>query len=99
MDFARVIDIVSTFLSDRGYPFAVIGGIAVAAYGVVRTTLDVDLVTSREAQTDLVDDLESRGYETIHRSTGYSNHVHDDRMMGRVDVVYVGGKTRSGKTV
>lgn len=70
-----------------------------AAYGMVRTTLDVDLVTSREAQADLVDYLESRGYETIHRSTGYSNHVHDHRMMGRVDVVYVGGKTRSGKTL
>jgi len=93
MDFARVIDAVSTFLSDRSYPFAVIGGVAVAAYGMVRTTLDVDLVTSNNAQADLVEHLESRGYETIHRSTGYSNHVHEDPELGRVDIVYVGGPT------
>jgi len=94
MDFARVIDAVSTFLSDRGHPFAVIGGVAVAAYGMVRTTFDVDAVTSRDAQAGLVEHLELLGYETVHRSAGYSNHEHDDPVMGRVDIVYVSGETR-----
>lgn len=36
---------------------------------------------------------ESRGFATLHRSKGYSNHRHADRHHGRVDVVYVGGTT------
>ena len=37
--------------------------------------------------------LESLGYETLHVSTGYSNHLHPLPAMGRVDLVYVGGDT------
>lgn len=81
------------FLDRRGVPCALIGGLAMAAYGMVRTTLDVDLVVPGEVQDDLVAFLEERGYETLHRSTGYSNHLHEDPDLGRVDVVYVRGTT------
>jgi len=37
--------------------------------------------------------LDGLGYETLHRSAGYSNHVHPLGVMGRVDLVYVGGTT------
>lgn len=93
MDFARVITSVATFFEDKGHPYALIGGLSMAAYGMVRTTLDVDLVTTTEAQTGLVGFLESMGYETVHRSSGYSNHIHQDSAFGGVDVVYVRGET------
>jgi hypothetical protein len=93
LDFARVIKTVSSFLAGRGHPFAVIGGVSMAAYGMPRTTLDLDLVTETTAQNDLIAFLEARGYETLHRSAGYSNHLHEDSSMGRVDVVYVSGET------
>lgn len=64
-----------------------------AAWGMPRTTLDVDLVVPGEAQDGLVGFLESLGYETLHRSGGYSNHLHPDPDLGRVDVVYVRGET------
>lgn len=34
---------VVEFMEDRGYRYAVIGGIALAYWGVVRTTYDVDV--------------------------------------------------------
>ena len=33
--------------------------------------------------------LEENGYQTIHRSQGYSNHIHSDSAVSRLDVVYV----------
>jgi hypothetical protein len=33
------------------------------------------------------------GYETLHASSGYSNHLHRDAAMGRLDFVYVSGDT------
>ncbi len=93
MDFERAYEDVAGFLTTAGFHCAVVGGVALAAYGCVRMTLDLDLATEAEAQGDLVAFMESRGYSTLHRSSGYSNHRHHDRALGRVDVVYVRGET------
>jgi hypothetical protein len=93
MDFSRVLDSVIGFLDREGAPYALIGGLGMAAYGMVRTTLDVDFVVPAEVQGGLVGFLECLGYDTLHQSTGYSNHLHPDPALGRVDVVYVRGET------
>jgi hypothetical protein len=66
-----------------------IGGAALAAYGLMRTTLDLDLVVEARGQDELIAFLDSLGFVTLHRSTGYSNHAHPDPMWGRLDFVYV----------
>src|SRR5260370_22008232 len=38
VDFGAVLRRVSAFLNDQGYRFALIGGVALAAYGSARTT-------------------------------------------------------------
>lgn len=91
MDFAAVLETVTGFLDGKGFRYAVIGGVALAAYGLPRTTLDLDLVVEAEAQEALVSFLESAGFETLHRSPGYSNHLHPAR--GRLDFAYVRGET------
>lgn len=93
MNFARVLEAVSTFLVEAGYKHALIGGVALAAYGFARTTLDLDFVLDAAAEDDVIRFLESRGYETVHRSSGYSSHVHPDLLWGRVDILYVRGET------
>jgi hypothetical protein len=93
VDFVRVLSILAEFFDGEGLPWGVIGGLAMAVHGAPRTTLDVDIVVDGEAQGLLVGFLESRGYETLHRSSGYSNHLHGDPELGRIDVVYVRGDT------
>lgn len=93
MDFARVIRSLSECLAARGERFVVIGGVALAACGMPRLTLDLDLAVAASAQDGLVAWLEASGYQTLHRSTGYSNHLHADPERGRVDVVYLRGET------
>lgn len=94
MDFSRNLADIGGFLDERGHPWALVGALALTAYGIARTTVDLDLLTGAEAQAALVTFLESRGYVTLHRSRGYSNHQHPDTTRGRVDVVYVGKETR-----
>ena len=93
VDFAREPDDIGAFLSSAGFPFAVIGGVALAAYGHPRMTLDLDLVSEAAAQDTIVAFMESRGFVTLYRSAGYSNHRHADRRHGRVDFMYVRGET------
>lgn len=89
MDFSTVLASVTRFLDQRQRPWAVVGGVGLAALGLARTTLDLDLVVEAEAQDELVRFLEAEGYETLYRSTGFSNHLHSDPARGRVDFVYV----------
>jgi hypothetical protein len=93
MDFARAYDLVASFLEGRGLRLAVVGGLGLHGHGVTRATLDLDVVTEAVAQQALVAFLESRGYETLYRSAGYSNHLHPQPDLGRVDVVYVDPET------
>ena len=94
MNFARALEAISAFLAETGHRFALVGGLALAVYGLPRATLDLDLLLDAAAQDDFVRYLESLGYETLHRSSGYSNHAHPDPFWGRVDGVYVRGETR-----
>jgi hypothetical protein len=93
VQFARVLKEIKEFLESHGHRYSLIGGHALATYGLSRSTLDLDLVVDAEAQTGVVAFLERLGYETRHRSTGYSNHLHPEPDRGRVDLVYVRGET------
>jgi hypothetical protein len=93
LDFARVLTTLAAFFEREGFRFAVIGAFGLHAYGLSRATYDLDFVTEAGAQRQLVAFLESLGYETLHVSAGYSNHAHPDHSLGRVDFVYVDGKT------
>ena len=89
MNFPRVLDEVARFMDARGLRFGVVGAVGLQAYGLARATADLDFVVEAEAQPALCAHLEALGYETIHRSAGYSNHVHALPALGRLDFVYV----------
>jgi len=93
LDFTKVVDAIAGFLEKEKASFALAGAFALHAYGLSRATSDVDFVTESGVRERLVGFLESLGYETLHASAGYSNHLHPDPAMGRVDVIYIGGET------
>jgi hypothetical protein len=89
VNFGKVLQTVSDFLEAREFRYGVVGGVALAAYGLPRATVDLDFVVEAHAQDDLIQFLESQGYQTLHRSS----HEHPEPSRGRVDVVYVRGET------
>jgi hypothetical protein len=93
LDFPKVIDLLTEFFEREKLPFAVIGAFGLHAYGLTRATTDLDFVTDSAVQPRVVAFLERSGYETLYVSPGYSNHLHLDADLGRVDLVYVSGET------
>ena len=93
MNFSKVIDEIAGFLRREKVRFALAGAFALHAYGLSRATSDVDFVTEAGVRRRLVTFLESLGYETLYSSSGYSNHLHPESEMGRVDLIYVDGET------
>lgn len=72
---------------------AVIGGIGLGAYLPGRATADLDLAVEGWIQDELIEHLEDLGYSTLHRSGGFSNHLHSQEELGRLDFVYLRGQT------
>jgi hypothetical protein len=93
VDFAGVLATLTGFLDGSSARYALVGGHALAALGIARTTLDLDLIVDASSQAALIAFLDAEGYETLHRSGGYSNHLHPDRQRGRIDLIYLRGKT------
>lgn len=94
MELVAVIGEVRGFLDREGTPFAIVGALALHTYGYSRATNDVDLLVGSEAQDRLIAFLEKRGFETLHRSDGYSNHLHAEPALGRLNVIHVDEDTR-----
>lgn len=94
MDFSSVLAETKSAFEREGIRFALAGGVAVATYGIQRSTLDLDLVVPRADADAAVGALERLGYETIRRSEGFSNHL---RSAGtaRVDLLFVTEPTAS----
>ena len=94
MKFAEVFRLLIDFFEKEGVDYALIGAFALKAYGYVRATQDVDFLVRSEDQDKIIRHLESSmGYETIYRSSGYSNHVHRLSGLGKIDFLYVKGAT------
>ena len=93
MDITRVLALVRPFFGERGEPYAIVGGLALLAYGAARATFDVDLLAPRATRGDFVAYLEARGFATLSVQAGFSNHQHSETALGRLDVIYVSGTT------
>ena len=61
MNFTKVLKQLSEFLEGRKYPYAVIGEVGLAGYGMPRATVDLDLVLDASAQPEMIVFLESLG--------------------------------------
>lgn len=92
MSTRELIQAIARFFDRERIPYAMIGAFALYGYGYVRATRDIDFLTALEHQGVVVGFLESLGFETVHRSDAFSNHVHPVGTV-RVDIMYVEGPT------
>jgi hypothetical protein len=93
VDFAMVLAELARFLSERGIRHSIAGALALHAHGLSRATLDVDIAVDESGRQALLTHLAMLGYVKLHESEGFSNHLHPDRRWGRVDFIYVEGRT------
>jgi hypothetical protein len=93
MQFTKVLTTFADFFERERIRWAIAGGVAIAAWGYERGTQDMDFVVSGEDRERVTSFAESIGYETVHTSESFSNHVHPTEALGRVDAIYVNGRT------
>jgi hypothetical protein len=93
MQFDTVMRTFADFFETEKMRYALIGGLAVHAWGRVRPTKDADFAIDLSNKQRAIAFAESLGYQTTHVSTGFSNHEHSDPAWGHVDFMYLAGET------
>jgi hypothetical protein len=68
--------------------FALIGGLALAAHGAARATVDLDLLADSARADDIDSLLRARGYDCLHRTENVANYVSEVAELGRVDILF-----------
>jgi predicted nucleotidyltransferase len=81
----RQLTEVTAALQRVGARYALIGGLALASYQVIRATQDVDLLTELEKADEIDAELLRLGYRCMHRTGDAGNYLRGDE---RVDLLY-----------
>jgi hypothetical protein len=93
MKFDQVLTLFTTHFDAENIRWALVGGLALQAWGYSRFTHDIDIAVEGRHREQVLQFAESVGYETLHVSEGHSNHLHPSDDLGRVDFMYVHGET------
>lgn len=94
MDAVRLLSTLRPHLEACGARWMLAGGFALAAWGSTRATADLDLIVGDEAKDALLPRLRAGGFETLFDSEGFTNLLHADPELGRLDLIWVEGETR-----
>lgn len=85
MDFFTVLRFIVDEFSRRKIDFALIGGFALQAAGITRTTRDIDLVVLSEFSPVIKELMLSHGYTLLHGSEDIMNFEGKKFELGKVD--------------
>jgi hypothetical protein len=88
MDLRSVLLEIQAALDGAGIDHALIGGLALAAHGAARATMDLDLLADGERSEDVDRLLRARGYECLLRNENVANYASEDAERGRVDFLF-----------
>ena len=78
MDAARLLSLVDEACREAGTRWAVIGGIAMNAYGYARATADFDIAAEEEFRRALLAVLLRKGFEAVHDVEAFTNLLHPE---------------------
>ncbi|MGD0089195.1 MAG: nucleotidyltransferase family protein [Planctomycetota bacterium] len=90
----RTLKKITAKLEDLGIPYAVCGGMALVAHGYDRTTVDVDLLVTRQGLEAAHKQLEGLGYVPLFSG---SKNLRDTETGVRVEFLITGGYPGDGK--
>ncbi len=81
----ELVDLITVF-NHRGIDHAVCGGLAVAIHGVVRATVDIDLLIRPESLEAAYDAARSLGYDIRGLEISFKERAVEIRRVSKVDV-------------
>lgn len=88
MDFKTVLSQLLKAFERHNIRYALMGGLALGAWGVVRATVDIDFLVHRDdmEKVDLI--MKEMGYECKYRSENVSQYLSPLKIFGEIDFLH-----------
>jgi hypothetical protein len=88
MDIIKVLGILAKEFSALDIQYAVIGGFAMNALGLARSTVDIDFLILAKDTPKLNSLLESLGYSCVFKTENVSQYTSSSNELGEIDVLH-----------
>lgn len=93
----KILGIIKSRMAEERIPIALIGAMALAAYGLPRYTSDIDLLTEIQYQHRIVLIFEGMGYTCFQKTDRFAQFDSDMGVLGNIDLMFV--STTDGKDI
>ena len=87
MDFKHTFEFIINSFEKESLTYALIGGFALEAVGVVRATMDIDLLVLAADKNKIKSIMLSNGYNLLFESNEVINFIGEIDSLGRVDFI------------
>jgi len=88
MHFKLVLEKLLTDFDRHNIRYALMGGLALGAWGVPRTTADIDFLVNHDDMDKVDAIMKGLGYECKHKTENVSQYVSPLRVFGEVDFIH-----------
>ncbi len=88
MNFKKIIEILLKDFEEHEIEYAFIGGFAMGALGIMRSTIDIDLLVNKNDLPTIDKILTSHLYQRKYQSENVSQYVADIKPLGNIDLLH-----------
>ena len=88
MDFEKMLPLILQQFEQKNIRYAVIGGFAMGALGIMRTTMDLDFLVDAQDLPKIEKLMEQYNYRCIFKTENVSQYVSDIQVLGSIDFLH-----------
>lgn len=88
MDFKSVTEYLLSAFEAKGVRYALIGGFAMGAWGIARSTVDLDFLIHKDDLQNVNTILTNMGYGCRYRSENVSQFISPQKTFGEIDIIH-----------
>lgn len=88
MDFKLVIEKLLTAFNEQDIQYALMGGLALGAWGVPRATVDIDFLVHKDDMEKVNEIMQGLGYECKYKTDNVSQYVSPLKVFGEIDFLH-----------
>jgi hypothetical protein len=88
MDFEKVLKFIINEFKKQGVDYALIGGFAMGALGVMRATMDLDFLLNRKDISQIEKIMEKYNYKCVFKTENVSQYVSEIKHFGEIDFIH-----------
>jgi len=88
-ELVNILRLINRRFKEKQIPFAMIGAMALAMYGIPRFTTDIDLLSDDRNRSEIVAVLERLGYTCFQHTDQFAQFDSELGVFGKVDLMFV----------